>query len=124
MSKNRIDESFNKIEENFEKISEKNKKELEYALIHPIHEKFPFAQNGICAMITSMGSGKSYNYIKNIAKQEVLDENELFFELFGYICFIASASCFVNASRSSSEIADNCCNFNLFNSSCFFEIID
>lgn len=78
---NRIDKAFNEIENNFKKVSEQNKAELEAALIKPIHDKFPFAQNGICAMIASMGSGKSYNYLKAIAKQEVLDPHQPFYEL-------------------------------------------
>ena len=77
----RIEEAFNEIEESFRKVAEQNKKELEAALIKPIHDKFPFAQNGICAMIASMGSGKSYNYLKAIAKQEVLDSHQPFYEL-------------------------------------------
>ena len=77
----RIDKAFNDIEENFRKVSEKNKVELEMALIKPIHEKYPYAQNGICAMIASMGSGKSYNYLKAIAKQEVLYPDQPFYEL-------------------------------------------
>ena len=78
---NRIDKAFDEIENNFRKISEKNKKELEAALIKPIHEKYPYAQNGICAFIASMGSGKSYNYLKAIAKQEVLYPDQPFYEL-------------------------------------------
>lgn len=78
---NRIDTAFNEIEESFRKVAEQNKKELDAALIKPIHDKFPFAQNGICAMIASMGSGKSYNYLKAIAKQEVLDPHQPFYEL-------------------------------------------
>ena len=81
MTKNRIDEAFREIDENFNKQAKKNKDELENALIKPIHEKYPFAQNGICAMIATMGSGKSYNYLKSIAKQEVLDPNDPFYEL-------------------------------------------
>lgn len=77
----RVEEAFNEIEEQFRKISEKNKKELDAALIKPIHEKYPYAQNGICAMIASMGSGKSYNYLKAIAKQEVLNPDQPFYEL-------------------------------------------
>ena len=50
-------------------------------MIKPIHEKYPFAQKGICAMIASMGSGKSYNYLKFIAKQEILKPDEPFYEL-------------------------------------------
>ena len=78
---NRVESAFNEIEESFRKVAEHNKKELDAALIKPIHDKFPFAQNGICAMIASMGSGKSYNYLKAIAKQEVLDPHQPFYEL-------------------------------------------
>ena len=78
---NRIDKAFNDIEDSFRKLAEKNRKELDAALIKPIHEKYPYAQNGICAMIASMGSGKSYNYLKAIAKQEVLNPDQPFYEL-------------------------------------------
>ena len=78
---NRIDKAFTEIENNFRKVAEQNKTELEAALIKPIHDKFPFAQNGICAMIAGMGSGKSYKYLKVIAKQEVLDPHQPFYEL-------------------------------------------
>ena len=81
MSGDKIEKAFKEIEASFNKIAEKNKAELDAALIKPIHDKFPFAQNGICAMIASMGSGKSYNYLKSIAKQEVLDPNQPFYEL-------------------------------------------
>ena len=77
----RLDKAFSDIENNFRKMAEKNRKELDAALIKPIHDKYPYAQNGICAMIASMGSGKSYNYLKAIAKQEVLDPNNPFYEL-------------------------------------------
>ena len=75
-----IDEKFKEIDKLFDKLSEKNKIQLENAQIKPIHNKFPFAQNGICAFIAPMGSGKSYNYMKLAAKQEVLYD-EPFFEL-------------------------------------------
>ena len=77
----RIDKAFEDIEESFRKIAEENKAELDAALIKPIHDKYPYAQNGICTMIASMGSGKSYNYLKAIAKQEVLDPSQPFYEL-------------------------------------------
>lgn len=73
-----IDESFNEIEDLFNKISSENSKLLENAVIKPIHDKFSFAQNGICAMIAPMGSGKSYNYMKYAAKQEVLSDKPVF----------------------------------------------
>ena len=75
----KVEEKFRKIEEIFTKLSLKNKEELENAKIRPIHEKYSWAQNGITAFIASMGSGKSYNCLKLIAKQEVLF-NEPFFE--------------------------------------------
>ena len=78
---NRIDKAFNDIEVMFKQIGEKNNATLEAALIKPIHDKYPFAQNGICAMIASIGSGKSYNYLKFIAKQEILKPDEPFYEL-------------------------------------------
>ena len=76
-----IEKAFKRIEDSFKRIGQQHKDELEAALIKPIHPKYPFAQNGICAMIASMGSGKSYNYLKSIAKQEVLFANEPFYEL-------------------------------------------
>lgn len=77
----RIDTAFKAIDNAFKKISEQNRTELDAALIKPIHEKYPFAQNGICAMIAPMGAGKSYNYLKFIAKQEILDPHQPFYEL-------------------------------------------
>jgi hypothetical protein len=71
--------SFKEINERFDKIGDKYKDELEQAKIKPISDTFPFAQNGITAMIAGMGSGKTYNYLKIIAKQEQLNE-EPFFE--------------------------------------------
>ena len=75
-----IDENFKKVDELFDKISKRNAEELGYAQLKPIDGKFPFAQNGITAMIAPVGSGKSYNYLKLMAKQENLF-NEPFYEL-------------------------------------------
>ena len=75
-----VDQKFREIDKLFEKFSERNHEQLSNAEIKPIHEKYPFAQNGICAFIAPMGSGKSYNYMKLSAKQEVLFA-EPFFEL-------------------------------------------
>lgn len=79
-SNNEIDEAFRKIDEQFDKISRINAEELGYAQLKPIHEKYPFAQNGICALIAPVGSGKSYNYLKMMAKQENIFD-EPFYEL-------------------------------------------
>ena len=78
--KNKIDEQFEKVDKVFDRLISKQKKELEIAKIKPIHDKLPFAQNGITALIAPPGSGKSYSYLKLICQQEVLAEDP-FFEL-------------------------------------------
>ena len=75
-----IEQAFNEIDKKFSKISKQNAAELSYAQLKPIDKKFAFAQNGITAMIAPVGSGKSYNYLKIMAKQEHIF-NEPFFEL-------------------------------------------
>ena len=75
-----IEERFKKIDELFEKIQSKNKVELENAMIKPVHDKYPLAQNGIVGLIAPSGSGKSFTYLKLAAQQEQLF-NEPFFEL-------------------------------------------
>ena len=87
-SDEQIEENFRKIEEQFSKISKQNANELGYAQLKPIDKKFAYAQNGITAMIAPVGSGKSYNYLKLMAKQEAL-YNEPFFELIA-ICSTSS----------------------------------
>ena len=54
-----VDQKFREIEKLFDKFSERNHEQLSNAEIKPIHEKYPFAQNGICAFIAPMCSGKS-----------------------------------------------------------------
>ena len=83
-----IEEAFRRVDEQFDKISRAKADELGYAQLKPIHEKFCFAQNGICAMIAPVGSGKSYNYLKLMAKQENIFD-EPFFELI-VICSTSS----------------------------------
>ena len=85
---NDIDKALDKIDEEFDKLSKRNKKQLEAAVIKPIHDRFPLAQNGIAALIASMGKGKSYSYLKLAAKQEALN-TEPFFELIA-ICSTSS----------------------------------
>lgn len=75
-----IDKAFNDIDKSYETLMRKNKEALENAMIKPIHEKFPLSQNGICALIAKMGSGKSFLTTKMMIQQEVLF-NEPFFEL-------------------------------------------
>ena len=74
-----VDKAFREIDEAFDKTQKKNKY-LKHALLTPIHEKYPYAQNGITAMIASMGSGKTYTYLKLIKQQEVLFD-DAFYEL-------------------------------------------
>ena len=73
--------TFTYIDIAFNKLAEKKKAELDAVQIRPIHEKYRFVQNGICTVIANMGSRKSYNYLKAIAKQEVLDQKNPFYEL-------------------------------------------
>ena len=74
-----VDQAFKAIDKQFDKVQKKNKY-LKYALLTPIHEKYPYAQNGITAMIASMGSGKTYTYLKLMKQQEVLFD-DAFYEL-------------------------------------------
>lgn len=74
-----IDQAFREIDRQFDETQRKNKY-LKYALLTPIHEKYPYAQNGITAMIASMGSGKTYTYLKLMKQQEVLFD-DAFYEL-------------------------------------------
>ena len=67
-----MENKFKKIDEIFNKLSEKYKEALENAKIKPIHPKFLFSQNGICAFIAWMGAGKTYRCLKLVARSEVL----------------------------------------------------
>jgi hypothetical protein len=66
------------IDETVNKLAMKNKEELENGKIKPIHKDFHFAQNGIWAMIGGMSAGKTYNYLKLIARQEILNDDPFF----------------------------------------------
>lgn len=74
-----IDTAFKEIDRQFDQVQKRNKY-LKHALLTPIHEKYPYAQNGITAMIASMGSGKTYTYLKLMKQQEVLYD-DAFYEL-------------------------------------------
>ena len=71
-------ENFKRVDELFDKLASKNKQELENAKIKPIHDIFPYAQNGIAAFIAGVGSGKTYNILKLVAKQEQLFDQPFF----------------------------------------------
>ena len=75
-----LDREFEEIDKSFDKIMKEQKQELENAKIKPIHDKLPFAQNGITGLIAPPGSGKTFTYLKLICQQEVLDKDP-FFEL-------------------------------------------
>jgi hypothetical protein len=83
-SKNKTDEArnagcrYSDVNDTFNKLAKKNEFELKNALIEPIHQKFPFAKNGICAFIATVGSGKTYNYLKMVAIQENLFDEPYF----------------------------------------------
>src|SRR5215469_2240452 len=70
---------FDKVNKLFDKIAKENAEELEHGWITPINDVFPYSKNGIWAFIATMGSGKSYNYVKIIAQQEEIFD-EPFFE--------------------------------------------
>ena len=74
-----VDEAFKDIDKQFDETQRKNKY-LKHALLTPIHDKYPYAQNGITALIASMGSGKTYTYLKLMKQQEVLFD-DAFYEL-------------------------------------------
>ena len=82
-----IDEACKLIDKQFDATQKKNKY-LKYALMTPIHEKYPYAQNGITVMIASMGSGKTYTYLKLMKQQECLFD-DAFYELI-VICSTSS----------------------------------
>jgi succinate dehydrogenase flavin-adding protein (antitoxin of CptAB toxin-antitoxin module) len=82
-SNKEIQKYFNQIDSLFDKFAKQNSEALEQAKIKPIHELFPYAQNGICAYIATMGSGKSYQFTKLMAKQQGIFEDP-FYELVVY----------------------------------------
>lgn len=86
-SNKEIEEAFKLIDKQFDTTQKKNKY-LKFALMTPIHEKYPYAQNGITAMIASMGSGKTYTYLKLMKQQECLFD-DAFYELI-VICSTSS----------------------------------
>ena len=53
----------------------KNKKELDMALIRPLHPSYPFSTNGVVFLIGKMGSGKSFWIWKHIMITERLFKN-------------------------------------------------
>ena len=62
------------VDEQIHKIINKNKKELDTALIKPIHTAHPFSSNGMYCFIGKPGSGKTYYIMKHILLSERLFE--------------------------------------------------
>lgn len=56
------------------KVIQQNKKELDTALIKPIHSKHPFSSNGLYCFLGKPGSGKTYYIMKHILLSEKLFE--------------------------------------------------
>lgn len=73
-----IQQAFNDIDKSISQYLKQNKDSLQAAKITPIHEQYPYAQNGIMVMIATMGSGKSFNYMRNMALQEQLSHDPYF----------------------------------------------
>ena len=61
---------FDAVDTEFAPIKKKNRENLDNAKITPIHNDFQFAKNGIWVMIGSMGSSKTYNYLRIARRQE------------------------------------------------------
>ena len=57
-----------------DKVIKKNKKELDTALIKPIHKQHPFSSNGLYCFLGKPGSGKTYYILKHILLSEKLFE--------------------------------------------------
>ena len=64
----------NEVNDEITKIIKKNKKELDTALIKPIHKNHPFSSNGLYCFIGKPGSGKTYYIMKHILLSEKLFE--------------------------------------------------
>ena len=60
------------VDKEIKKVIKKNKRELETALIKPIHPNHQFSSNGLYLMIGKPGSGKTYYILKHILLSERL----------------------------------------------------
>ena len=64
----------NKVETEIKKVLNKNKRELDTALIKPIHKDHKFSSNGMYLFVGKPGSGKTFYIIKHILLSERLFE--------------------------------------------------
>ena len=64
----------NEVNKEIAMVVKKNKKELDTALIKPIHKQHPFSSNGLYCFLGKPGSGKTYYIMKHILLSEKLFE--------------------------------------------------
>lgn len=62
------------VDKEIQKVLKKNKKELDTALIRPMHPSHQFSSNGLYLMIGKPGSGKTFFVLKHILLSERLFE--------------------------------------------------
>lgn len=81
-SDSKIRSGFEEVEGLFQRYAAENVEELEASKIKPFHsELFPYSQNGIHLMIATVGSGKTYNYLKLAAKQQYIKQKDVLYDL-------------------------------------------
>lgn len=69
-----MSKEINDVDKEIKKVIKKNKRELDTALIKPIHQDHQFSSNGLYLMIGKPGSGKTYYILKHILLSERLFE--------------------------------------------------
>ena len=67
-----MSKEINEVDKEIKKVIKKNKRELDTALIKPIHPDHQFSSNGLYLMIGKPGSGKTYYILKHILLSERL----------------------------------------------------
>ena len=67
-----MSKEINEVDNEIKKVINKNKRELDTALIKPIHPHHQFSSNGLYMMIGKPGSGKTYYILKHILLSERL----------------------------------------------------
>ena len=67
-----MSKEINDVDKEIKKVINKNKRELNTALIKPIHPNHKFSSNGLYMMIGKPGSGKTYYILKHIFPMSAL----------------------------------------------------
>ena len=67
-----MSKEISEVDNEIKKVIKKNKRELDTALIKPIHPQHQFSSNGLYLMIGKPGSGKTYYILKHILLSEKL----------------------------------------------------